>query len=64
MEIKSAGPYPPWLVEVLSAERIYRPRLPSMATLISWLRLSRALEIIEGLCVVVREPFGKCESWK
>lgn len=23
MEIKSAGPYPPWLVEVLSAERIY-----------------------------------------
>lgn len=23
MEIKSAGPYPPWLVKVLSAERIY-----------------------------------------
>lgn len=23
MEIKSAGPYPPWLVEVLSTERIY-----------------------------------------
>lgn len=23
MEIKSAGPYPPWLVEVLSVERIY-----------------------------------------
>ena len=23
MEIKSAGPYPPWLVEILSAERIY-----------------------------------------
>lgn len=23
MEIKSAGPYPPWLVDVLSAERIY-----------------------------------------
>ena len=23
MEIKSAGPYPPWLVNVLSAERIY-----------------------------------------
>lgn len=64
MEIKSAGPYPPWLVEILSAERIYRPRLPSMATLIRWQRLSRALEIIEGLCVVVREPFGKCESWK
>ena len=60
MEIKSAGPYPPWLGPSAST----RPRLPSMATLISWLRLSRALEIIEGLCVVVREPFGKCESWK
>ena len=23
MEIKSAVPYPPWLVDVLSAERIY-----------------------------------------
>ena len=27
-----------------------------MATLIRWQRLCRALEIIEGLCVVVREP--------
>ena len=43
MEIKSAVPYPPWLVDVLSAERIYRLHLPSMATLIRWQQLCRAL---------------------
>lgn len=64
MEIKSAGPTRRGWWRFCRPSASTRPRLPSMATLIRWQRLSRALEIIEGLCVVVREPFGKCESWK
>ncbi len=64
-EIKSA-PYPPWLVDVLSAERHLAPGFIYQV----WQRLSDGngcaarSKSSEGLCVVVREPFGKCESWK